>query len=64
MQRSFRSVATIRRLESIASVEDAPIVPRVMNQTTNLGVRSSNLFGRATYATGGAQIIFMIGFYP
>jgi len=28
MQRSFRSVATSRRLESIASVEDAPIVPR------------------------------------
>jgi hypothetical protein len=30
--------------------------------TTNLGVRSSNLFGRATYATGGALIIFTIGF--
>jgi hypothetical protein len=33
-------------------------------QPTNLGVRSSNLFGRATYTTGSAQIILMIGFYP
>src|SRR5262245_16210661 len=29
---------------------------------TILGVRSSNLFGRATYAVGNAQIIFIIGF--
>ena len=33
-------------------------------QTTNLGVRSSNLFGRASYATDCAEIIFMIGIYP
>jgi hypothetical protein len=32
------------------------------HQTTNLGVRGSNPFGRATYATGSARIIFMIGF--
>jgi hypothetical protein len=34
------------------------------HQTTNLGIRSSNLFGRATYTTGSAQLIFTIGFYP
>jgi hypothetical protein len=29
-----------------------------------LEVRSSNLFGRANYTIGGAEIIFMIGFCP